>query len=189
MTEKVFLSIGSNLDPEKNIDQVKIYLDSNFKVSYSSIYKTPAEGFSGEDFLNLVCSFEPSLDPLELRANLKDQINLSFSNSINKRLNDNPLRSLAEGLADIVVDETLDVFLTPDGLGRLMDGEDPSSIIRNNKKSEIKDNDIEVLESIEFKYQSMNRFIVSINTINKKQIRLHLDRFGIRWKLVNVILP
>ncbi len=125
----------------------------------------------------------------ELRANLKDQINLSFSDSINKRLNDNPLRFLAEGLADIVVDETLDVFLTPDGLGRLMDGEDPSSIIRNNKKSEKKDSGVEVLESIEFKYQSMNRFIVSINTVNKKQIRLHLDRFGIRWKLVNVILP
>lgn len=125
----------------------------------------------------------------ELRANLKDQINLSFSDSINKRLNDNPLRFLAEGLADIVVDETLDVFLTPDGLGRLMDGEDPSSIIRNNKKSEKKDSGIEVLESIEFKYQSMNRFIVFINTVNKKQIRLHLDRFGIRWKLVNVILP
>tara|TARA_B100000676_G_scaffold311705_1_gene382622 strand:- start:1865 stop:2389 length:525 start_codon:yes stop_codon:yes gene_type:complete len=125
----------------------------------------------------------------ELRANLKDQINLSFSDSINKRLNDNPLRFLAEGLADIVVDETLDVFLTPDGLGRLMDGEDPSSIIRNNKKSEKKDSGLEVLESIEFKYQSMNRFIVSINTVNKKQIRLHLDRFGIRWKLVNVILP
>ncbi len=125
----------------------------------------------------------------ELRANLKDQINLSFSDSINKRLNDNPLRFLAEGLADIVVDETLDIFLTPDGLGRLMDGEDPSSIIRNNKKSEKKDSGVEVLESIEFKYQSMNRFIVFINTVNKKQIRLHLDRFGIRWKLVNVILP
>ena len=125
----------------------------------------------------------------ELRANLKDQINLSFSDSVNKRLNDNPLRFLAEGLADIVVDETLDVFLTPDGLGRLMDGEDPSSIIRNNKKSEKKDSGVEVLESIEFKYQSMNRFIVFINTVNKKQIRLHLDRFGIRWKLVNVILP
>ena len=125
----------------------------------------------------------------ELRANLKDQINLSFSDSINKRLNDNPLRFLAEGLADRVVDETLDVFLTPDGLGRLMDGEDPSSIIRNNKKSEKKDSGVEVLESIEFKYQSINRFIVFINTVNKKQIRLHLDRFGIRWKLVNVILP
>ena len=125
----------------------------------------------------------------ELRSNLKDQVNLSLSDRINKKLNDNPLRFLAEGLADIVVDETLDVFLTPDGLGRLIDGEDPSSIIRNNKKLDKKDDGIEVLESIEFKYQSMNRFIVFINTINNKQIILHLDRFGVRWKLVNVILP
>ena len=125
----------------------------------------------------------------ELRSNLKNQINLSLSDRINKKLNDNPLRLLAEGLADIVVDETLDVFLTPDGLGRLIDGEDPSSIIRNNKKLDTEDDGIEVLESIEFKYQSMNRFIVFINTVNKKQIILHLDRFGIRWKLVNVILP
>ena len=96
---------------------------------------------------------------------------------------------MAEGLADIVVDETLDVFLTPDGLGRLIDGEDPSSIIRNNKKLNAEDDGIEILESIEFKYQSINRFIVFIKTVNKKQIILHLDRFGIRWKLVNVILP
>ncbi len=125
----------------------------------------------------------------ELRSNLKDQVNLSLSDRINKKLNDNPLRFLAEGLADIVVDETLDIFLTPDGLGRLIDGEDPSSIIRNNKKLDKKDDGIEVLESIEFKYQSMNRFVVFINTINNKQIILHLDRFGVRWKLVNVILP
>ena len=125
----------------------------------------------------------------ELRSNLKNQINLSLSDRINKKLNDNPLRFLAEGLADIVVDETLDVFLTPDGLGRLIDGEDPSSIIRNNKKLDTEGEVIEVLESIEFKYQSMNRFIVLIETVNKKQIILHLDRFGIRWKLVNVILP
>jgi len=125
----------------------------------------------------------------ELRSNLKNQINLSLSDRINKKLNDNPLRFLAEGLADIVVDETLDVFLTPDGLGRLIDGEDPSSIIRNNKKLDTEDDGIEVLESIEFKYQSLNRFIVLIETVNKKQIILHLDRFGIKWKLVNVILP
>ena len=96
---------------------------------------------------------------------------------------------MAEGLADIVVDETLDVFLTPDGLGRLIDGEDPSSIIRNNKKLDKKDYGIEVLESIRFKYQSVNRFIVLINTVNNKQIILHLDRFGRRWKLVNIVLP
>ena len=72
MTEKVFISIGSNLDPEKNIDKVKIHLNSHFEVTYSSIYKTPAEGFSGQDFLNLVCSFETNFDPLELRSFLKE---------------------------------------------------------------------------------------------------------------------
>jgi len=125
----------------------------------------------------------------ELRSNLKSQINLSLSDRINKKLNENPLRFLAEELADIVVDETLDVFLTPDGLGRLIDGEDPSSIIRNNKKLDRKDDEIEFFESIRLKYQSVNRFIVLINTVNNKQIILHLDRFGIRWKLVNVVLP
>ena len=125
----------------------------------------------------------------ELRSNLKSQINLSLSDRINKKLNENPLRFLAEELADIVVDETLDVFLTPDGLGRLIDGEDPSSIIRNNKKLDRKDDEIEFFESIRFKYQSVNRFIVLINTVNNKQIILHLDRFGIRWKLVNIVLP
>tara|TARA_B100000886_G_scaffold340421_1_gene309861 strand:- start:1342 stop:1872 length:531 start_codon:yes stop_codon:yes gene_type:complete len=125
----------------------------------------------------------------ELRSNLKNQINLSLSDRIDKKLNENLLRFLAEELADIVVDETLDVFLTPDGLGRLIDGEDPSSIIRNNKKLDKKDDGIEVLESIRFKYQSVYRFIVLINTVNNKQIILHLDRFGIRWKLVNIVLP
>ena len=68
----------------------------------------------------------------------------------------------------------------------------PGSIIVqpfNNKKLDTEGEGIEVLESIEFKYQSMNRFIVLIETVNKKQIILHLDRFGIKWKLVNVILP
>ena len=83
----------------------------------------------------------------------------------------------------------LDVFLTPDGLERLINGENPSSIIKNKEKSNKNDDQIKLFESFEFKYQSLNRFIVFINTKNQKVIRLHLDRFGLRWKLVNIILP
>ena len=83
----------------------------------------------------------------------------------------------------------LDVFLTPDGLERLINGENPSSIIKNKEKSNKNDNQIKLFESFEFKYQSLNRFIVFINTKNGKVIMLHLDRFGLRWKLVNIILP
>ena len=125
----------------------------------------------------------------ELRANIKDQIDSSVSKRISEKLSDNPLNFLAQGLADVVIDETLDVFLTPDGLGRLLKGEDPSSIIRNKNKTNKESDQIELLESVKFKYQSLNRFIVFINTVNNKQIRLHLDRFGLKWKLVNVIIP
>ena len=72
MKETVFISIGSNLYAEKNISLVKDHLDLLFDVTYSSIYKTPAEGFVGEDFLNRVCKFETEMNPYEVRRILKE---------------------------------------------------------------------------------------------------------------------
>ena len=125
----------------------------------------------------------------KLRSNIKIQINSSLSKSISEKFNDNPIRFLAEGLSDIFVDEVIDVFLTPDGLERLINGENPSSIIKNKKNSNQNNEQIKPFESIEFSYHSFNRFVVFINTKNQKVIRLHLDRFGLSWKLVNIILP
>ena len=54
---KYFLSIGSNIDAEKNLEFAlqelkKILLN----VESSSIHKTKAEGFEGDDFLNsIIC--------------------------------------------------------------------------------------------------------------------------------------
>ena len=50
---------------------MKDHLDLLFDVTYSSIYKTPAEGFVGEDFLNRVCKFETEMNPYEIRGLLK----------------------------------------------------------------------------------------------------------------------
>ena len=50
---------------------VKGHLDSIFNVTYSSIYRTPAEGFVGEDFFNSVCKFETDKDPYEIKSILK----------------------------------------------------------------------------------------------------------------------
>ncbi|MDB4815973.1 2-amino-4-hydroxy-6-hydroxymethyldihydropteridine diphosphokinase [Gammaproteobacteria bacterium] len=72
MKEIVFISIGSNLYAEKNIMLVRDHLDLLFDVTYSSIYKTPAEGFVGEDFLNSVCKFETEVNPYEIRRILKE---------------------------------------------------------------------------------------------------------------------
>ena len=67
----VYLSLGSNVSPEKNIkfalDQLcKIFGD----VDSSSTYLTKAVGFKGSDFLNLVVRIDTALDPVELIAEL-----------------------------------------------------------------------------------------------------------------------
>ena len=50
---------------------VRGHLDSIFDVTYSGIYRTPAEGFVGQDFLNIVCKFETEMNPYEIRGLLK----------------------------------------------------------------------------------------------------------------------
>ena len=70
--QTVFVSIGTNINAEANMLLVKESLNSLFDVIYSSVYKTPAEGFEGEDFLNSVCKFDTDKNPQELRTLLKN---------------------------------------------------------------------------------------------------------------------
>ena len=68
-----FLSLGSNINAEANIifaiEQLnKILINTKF----SSIHKTKAEGFEGDDFLNLVVAGESDLNFDELNKKLKD---------------------------------------------------------------------------------------------------------------------
>ena len=68
-----FLSLGSNINAEANmifaIEQLnKILINTKF----SSIHKTKAEGFEGDDFLNLVVSGESDLNFDDLNEKLKD---------------------------------------------------------------------------------------------------------------------
>ena len=68
-----FLSLGSNINAEANIifaiEQLnKILINTKF----SSIHKTKAEGFDGDDFLNLVVAGESDLNFDDLNEKLKD---------------------------------------------------------------------------------------------------------------------
>tara|TARA_B100001057_G_scaffold433737_1_gene462840 strand:- start:2371 stop:2820 length:450 start_codon:yes stop_codon:yes gene_type:complete len=66
-----FVSIGSNINASTNMELVKDRLNVFKEISYSSVYKSPAEGFVGEDFLNCVCKFQSAENPHELRQILK----------------------------------------------------------------------------------------------------------------------
>ena len=69
---KYYLSLGSNINAKENIafaieELNKILTD----VIISSTHKTRAEGFEGDDFLNLVLAGETSLDFDALNQKLK----------------------------------------------------------------------------------------------------------------------
>ena len=68
-----FLSLGSNINAEANIifaiEQLNKILTS---AKFSSIHKTKAAGFEGDDFLNLVVAGESNLSFDELNQKLKD---------------------------------------------------------------------------------------------------------------------
>ena len=68
-----FLSLGSNINAEANIifaiDQINKILTNT---KYSSIHKTKAEGFEGDDFLNLVVAGDSELSFDKLNEKLKD---------------------------------------------------------------------------------------------------------------------
>ena len=70
---KFYLSLGSNINAEANIilaiEKLQKILDNS---EYSSVHQTKAEGFEGDDFLNLVMSGYSELSFDDLNKKLKD---------------------------------------------------------------------------------------------------------------------
>ena len=70
---RVWISAGSNVDKEKNIRDAIDHLAQEFGVLLlSPVYLTKAEGFEGDDFLNLVIGIDTELSPKQLRQKLRD---------------------------------------------------------------------------------------------------------------------
>ncbi len=63
----VFLSIGSNVNPEANIQYALSEIDQIFEIKQvSSVYKNKSVGFEGDDFLNMVLKLSTTLSPYEI---------------------------------------------------------------------------------------------------------------------------
>ena len=63
-----YLGLGSNVDARTNIRSGIAALRASFgEVALSPIYRAPAVGFAGDDFINLVARIETDLGPLPLR--------------------------------------------------------------------------------------------------------------------------
>ncbi len=73
----VFVSAGSNMDPEHHLRAACSRLADEFgPLSRSSVYRTRAVGFDGDDFLNLIVSFSTDSDVSSIQKTL-DEIEAS----------------------------------------------------------------------------------------------------------------
>jgi 2-amino-4-hydroxy-6-hydroxymethyldihydropteridine diphosphokinase len=70
---EVFLSIGSNIEREKNIASAVESLQERFgRLTLSSVYDTEAVGFEGAPFYNMVVGFESDVSVVEIVKILKE---------------------------------------------------------------------------------------------------------------------
>ena len=68
---RAWISIGSNVEPERNVREAIAALRREFgELILSPVYRTRAEGFEGDDFLNLVVGIDTDLPPAEIRDRL-----------------------------------------------------------------------------------------------------------------------
>ncbi len=66
---KAYLSLGSNLDPERHLRAAAAALRMRFgDAVFSSVLQTPAIGFDGPDFFNAAAIVRTDLDPYALDA-------------------------------------------------------------------------------------------------------------------------
>ena len=66
---RAYLSLGSNLEPERHLARAIDELRARFgAVTVSSLLRTPAVGFDGPDFLNAAAVIETDLDIVALDA-------------------------------------------------------------------------------------------------------------------------
>lgn len=69
---EVFLSLGSNIQPERNIPAALCALWREFgPLRLSSLYLSPAQGFTGPDFHNLAVGLDTDLHPAQVQHRLK----------------------------------------------------------------------------------------------------------------------
>ena len=69
---RVYVGIGSNIDRDRHIRAgVRLLADEFGKLSLSTVYESPAYGFKGDKFYNLVAGFDTVMDLRTLATRLR----------------------------------------------------------------------------------------------------------------------
>ncbi len=102
----VYLGLGSNIWPEENLSLGVRELRRRYKdVDVSSVYRSAAVGFDGDDFLNLVLRFRSEETPVEICSEIERLHDLAGRERGSDKWASRPLDIDLLLYDDLVVDE------------------------------------------------------------------------------------
>ena len=120
-----------------------------------------------------------------LKKNLKEQFNTQMLKATSTDQESNTLGMMVAGFASQIVDGLLDAYLTPSSIALLLEGEKPDQYRSPyDRKETVKK---EPLEEYEVKFVSHDRFYVYTKGSHDQEIKIILQRFGLDWKITNII--
>jgi 2-amino-4-hydroxy-6-hydroxymethyldihydropteridine diphosphokinase len=103
---RVYVSLGSNIDPENNLRLAIDELRRRYgDVQVSAVYRSKAVGFEGDDFLNLVAIFESDTSPQAICAGFEAIHNLAGRDRHSGKWESRPLDIDLLLYNDLVMDE------------------------------------------------------------------------------------
>ena len=160
---------------------VVAYLAAGPYIAISEIKKAVAE----QDSERLAEKIDFSM----LRQDLKEQLRAKGIAMAVNEAQSNPLAALVAGLATTMVDGVVDSFVTPAGLASLMGGEKRSNqTSRRSEASSPREKDA-LFRNARYGYDSLSKFSAWVPTDDGKEVRFILQRDGLSWRLVKVVLP
>jgi 2-amino-4-hydroxy-6-hydroxymethyldihydropteridine diphosphokinase len=102
---RAWLSLGSNIEPERNLASAAAALRAHFgDARFSPVYRTTAVGFEGQDFLNAAAVVGTGMDPFELDTWLHALEDVHGRDRSGPRLGDRPLDIDIVFFDDLVLD-------------------------------------------------------------------------------------
>ncbi|MBC6904812.1 DUF2939 domain-containing protein [Saccharophagus sp. K07] len=133
---------------------------------------------------------ERYIDFIELRKNIKAQLIAKMEES-DRESEKNIFSSLMSGIKAKLVESMVESLITPKGLANLVEGRNAVKSLTADDPTP-KQNEAEEKENIfkdaRFTYDSVDSFSIRVPTEGNEEIRFVLQRQGISWKLVNLIL-
>lgn len=125
------------------------------------------------------------------RQNLKNRFSAAMMRNAGAAFGNNPFTAVASRFASTMVEEVVDSFVTPSGLAKLMAGDKPyrSRPGRGNRPAAESPNRDDLFKNARFSYDSLSRFSIRVPTDTGDEVRFILERDGISWMLVDMVVP